>query len=86
VAALVLADAHALRIVAVGAEGRRAAGADPLRAALVAALLLLKPFAKGLKQFLKTADGFDLALFLFGQIFFREFPQPFARNLDGDFA
>ena len=41
VAAFVLADAHAFRIVAIGAEGRGAGRADPFRAALVAALLLL---------------------------------------------
>src|SRR5438105_1500316 len=36
---LFLSDAHALRVVAVGAEGRSAASADPFGAALMAALL-----------------------------------------------
>ena len=42
VAVLVLADPHAFGIVAVGAERRGAGGADPLVAALVAALLFLR--------------------------------------------
>src|SRR5262249_11601303 len=46
IAALLLADAHALRIVAIGAVGRGAGGADPLAAALVAALLLGEPLAQ----------------------------------------
>ena len=40
VPAFVLADAHAFRIVAIGAEGRGAGRANPLVAALVALLLL----------------------------------------------
>src|ERR1700733_6912479 len=39
-AAFVLADAHALGMVAIGAERRRPACADPFRTALMAALLL----------------------------------------------
>src|SRR5438046_2015212 len=46
VAVLLLADPHAFGIVAVGAERRGAGGADPLAAALMAALLFLKPLAK----------------------------------------
>src|SRR3546814_17923561 len=42
VARLVLADAHAFGIVAIGAEGRGACRADPLAAALMAALLFLE--------------------------------------------
>src|SRR6185503_20572111 len=43
VAVGLLADAHTGRVVAVGTVWRCAAGADPLRAALVPALLLGEP-------------------------------------------
>ena len=59
-----LADAHAGRIVAVGPIGRRAAGADPFLAALVAALLLLEPLLERLHQLVPTAKRFDQLLLL----------------------
>src|SRR5262249_14937822 len=42
----VLTDANAFRIVAIGAVRRCAGSSDPLRAALVATLLLGQPFAQ----------------------------------------
>src|SRR5690606_2725878 len=59
VAALVLTDAYALRIVAIGAEGRGAGGADPFRAALVPALLLLEALFQRLHQLLEAASRLD---------------------------
>ncbi len=53
-AAFVLADAHALRVVAIGAERRRPACADPFRAALVAPLLLGEALAERLHQLVET--------------------------------
>src|SRR4029077_6471313 len=60
VAALLLADADALGVVAVGAEGGGAAGADPLRAALVAAFLLFQPLLERLHQLVPAAERRDL--------------------------
>ena len=60
VAVGVLADAHAFGIVAIGAERRGAAGADPFAAALVAALLLLEPLAQRLHQLVEAAQRLDL--------------------------
>ena len=59
VAVAVLADADAFRVVAIGAEGRGARGADPFAAALVAALLLLQALLQGLEE-LVPAHGLDL--------------------------
>src|SRR4030095_17162269 len=47
---VVLSDAYALGVVAVGAEGAGPAGADPLRAVLVAGALLLEPLLPRLHQ------------------------------------
>src|SRR5581483_11108430 len=63
---LLLADAHAGRVVAVGAVGRGTAGADPLLAALVAALLLLEALLELLHDLLPAAQGLDLGLLLLG--------------------
>ena len=79
--ALVLADAHALGIVAVGPEGRGAAGADPLVAALVAFLLLLQALLQGLHQLLEAAQRLDLGLLLVGEELFCELLQPFRRDV-----
>jgi hypothetical protein len=78
-----LADAHAFGIVAVGAEGRGARGADPFLAALVAPLLLFHALAQKLKELVQPADCLDLSLFLLGQIFFGEFLEPRRRDLGG---
>ncbi len=77
VAALVLADAHAFGIVAIGAEGRGAGRADPFRAALVAALLLLQPLLQRLHQLVEAAERLDQLLFLLGQVLLGELAQPF---------
>src|SRR6185437_13925987 len=86
VAVLVLADAHALGMVAIGAEGRRAGGADPFAAALVPALLLGQALAQRLHQFLPAAECRDLRLLLVGEGLFRELPQPLLGDLDTGLA
>src|SRR5690606_28848802 len=67
-AALVLADAHAFGVVAIGAEGRGAGGADPFRAALMPALLLFEPLPQRLHQLVKAAQRLDQLLLLVGQV------------------
>src|SRR3972149_1362141 len=47
-------------VVPVAAERRGPAGADPLRAALVAPFLLLQPFFQRLHQLLPAAERLDL--------------------------
>jgi len=55
VAAFFLSDANALGIVAVGAERARSRGADPFRAALVPAALLLESLFQGFHQLVPAA-------------------------------
>src|SRR5262249_58400821 len=81
-AVLVLAAPHALRIVAIGAVWRGAGGADPLAAALVAALLLGEPLAQGLEQLVETAHGLDHLLLLVGEVLLGELFEPLGRDLD----
>ena len=76
-AAFGLADAHAFRIVAIGAERRGACRADPFGAALVAALLLFEPLAQRLHQLVEAAKCRDQFLLLVGQVLFGKPPQPF---------
>ena len=76
VAVVVLADAHPFGVVAVGAEGRRAGGADPLRSPLVALLLLLQALFQRLHQLVPAAQGLDLRPFLGRQGTFSQFAQP----------
>ena len=76
VAALVLADADALGVVAEGAERRGAGGADPLRAALVPALLLAQAVGERLHQLVEAAHRLDLRLLLRGQVLLDELLQP----------
>ena len=83
VAVAVLADAHALGIVAVGAERRGAGGADPFLAALVAALLLGEPLAQRFQQLVQAAHRLDLPLLLLGEMFLGELLEPFQRNFRG---
>ena len=66
-AALLLADADTFRIEPTGTEWRRAAGADPLIAALMPLLLLLETLAQCFQQFLPTAERLDLRFFVVGQ-------------------
>jgi hypothetical protein len=80
VAPLVLADANALRVVAVGAERAGAAGADHLVAALVALLLFLEALLQGLHQ-LVPAHLLDRGLFLRRELELELLLQPFERNV-----
>ena len=80
VAVLFLPDPHAFGIVAVGAERRGAGGADPLVAALMAALLFLQALAKRLHE-LVPAHRLDLLLLFLGEVFFRKLLQPFGGNV-----
>src|SRR4029077_16416313 len=80
-AVLVLADAHALGIEAVGAERRGPGRSDPLAAALVALLLLLETLLQRLHELLPSAHRLDLGLLLVGQQFLGELAQPFLGDL-----
>ena len=73
---LVLADPHPLGVVAEGAERRGAGGADPLRAALVAALLLAQAVGERLHQLVEAAHRLDLRLLLGRQMPLDELAQP----------
>src|SRR6185437_2825610 len=86
VAVLLLADAHALGIVAIGAEGRGAGGADPFAAALVPALLLGETLAQRLHQLFPAAECCDLRLLLIGEVLLREPAQPLLGDLDAGLA
>src|SRR5438270_13677244 len=81
VARALLADAHALGVVAVGAERRGAGGADPFRAALMPAFLLLQPLLQGLHQLLPAAERFDLLLLFFTQRQLDLLEEPLERHL-----
>ena len=59
---LLLADPDAFRVVAVGAERARAAGADPLDAALVPTLLLFEAFLQRLHELVPAAERLDQLL------------------------
>ena len=76
VAVAVLADAHPFRVVAVGAEGRGTARADPFRAALVTPLLLGEALFQGLEQ-LVPAERPDLGLLGLREVLLDELAQPF---------
>ena len=80
VAALVLADADALRVVAIGAERAGAAGADHLAAALVALLLLLEALLQRLHQ-LVPAHLLDRRLLFGRQLELERLAQPLERNV-----
>src|SRR5690606_33432260 len=80
VAALLLPDADALGVVAVGAEGRGAARADPLVAALVPALLLLEALLERLHELLPAAERLDLLFLLLGQVELDLLQQPLERD------
>src|ERR1700733_13884746 len=81
-AAFVLADAHAFGLVAIGAERRRSAGADPFRAALMAPLLLGEALAQRLHQ-LVEAELLDLSPLLGTKISLHHSAQPFLRQVSG---
>ena len=78
-AALVLPDANARRVVAIRAERRGAAGADPFVATLVALLLLFKTLLERLHE-LVPVHRLEL-LALFGRKhFFDDFLEPIFRD------
>ena len=56
---VVLPDAHAFRVVTIGAEGRGATGADPFGAALVAGTLLFQALLQRLHQLVPAAERLD---------------------------
>ena len=77
----VLPDAHAFRVVAVGAERRGAGGADPLVPALVPLVLLLQALLERLHETLPAAQGLDFGLFGLRQVADADFLQPAGRQL-----
>ena len=81
-AAFLLSDSHAFRIVAIGAEGRGPGRTDPLGAPLVPTLLFLEPLAERLHQLVPAAERFDLRFLFFGQQALGEFFEPFPGQLD----
>src|SRR5207344_2571375 len=74
------ADPDALRVVAAVAERRGAARADPLVAALVAALLFLEALAQRLHE-LVPAERRDRGLLLGAQFALEGLAQPVVRDL-----
>src|SRR5690606_31857774 len=68
VPALMLADPHAFRIVAVGPERRSSGGADPFRAALMPGALFLQPLLQRLQQLVEATQRLDQLLFLIGKM------------------
>src|SRR5690606_27456535 len=77
---LVLADAHALGIVAIRAEGRGSGSADPFRSALMALLLLREALAQGLHQLVEAAQGLDQLLVFLRQMLLGKTHQPVERQ------
>jgi hypothetical protein len=80
VAALVLADANTLRVVAIGAEGRGAAGADHLVAAFMALLLLFEALLQRLHE-LVPAHLLDRRLLFGRELELELLLQPLKRNV-----
>ena len=83
VAALVLTNPDALRVLPKGAKGAGATGADPLAAALVPFLLLFKTLFEGFHEFV-PAHLFNFGALLGAQVEFEVFAQPFERNVPGE--
>ena len=71
------ADAHAFGVVAAMAERRGAAGADPLVAALVAALLLGEPLLERRHDLVPRAERLDRRHLLGGEVIFGDQLEPF---------
>src|SRR5690606_8760558 len=69
--------ARALGIVAAVAEWRRAAGADPLRSALVAPLLLCKPLPEGRHDLVPGTERLDRFHLLGRQVELGDLFEPF---------
>src|SRR5690606_28640066 len=83
VTTFLLADAHALGIVAIGTERRSAGSADPFRATLMARFLFLQPLAQRLHQLFETAEGFDQSLLFLREVLLGKPAQPFVRQVGG---
>ena len=83
VAALVLADAYALRVDAVGTEWTGAARAYPLAAAFVALFLLLEALLERLHQ-LVPAHLLDLGFVLGAELELEVLAQPVQRHFFGE--
>jgi len=83
VAALVLPDAYALRVVAIGTEGAGAGGADHAAAALVAFLLLLETLLQRRHQ-LFPAHLLDRGLVGGAEFEFQGLAQPVQRHFLGE--
>ena len=82
-AAFILADAHAFGVVAISTKGRGPGGADPLVAALMAALLLFEAFFECFHQLVEAAQSFDLGFFLFRQMLFGHLLEPVGGDVHG---
>ena len=82
VAAFVLADPHTLGVVAIGAEGRGAGGADPFRPALVAPLLFGESLFQRFHELVETAERLDFGHLLAAEVFLGELPQPVGGEVD----
>ena len=74
VAALLLADAHAFGIVAIGAEGEVPAVPIHLMPPWCRPLLFLEPLFQRLHHLVQPAQCLDLILLLLGEIFLGELP------------
>ena len=78
------ADADAFGIIAAVAERRGAAGADPLAATLVAALLLGQTLLECGHDLVPRSQRLDLGHLLGGEVFFGDQPQPFLGDVGGN--
>ena len=72
----VLPDADAFGVVAIGAEGGCPGGADPLVAALMAALLLFQPLFQGFHELVEPAKRLDFRHLFGGQVAFGHLAKP----------
>ena len=81
IAVAVLPDTDAFGVIAISADRRGAAGADPFAAALVSLLLLGEALAQGFHQLVPAERG-ELLLFLLGEVLLGELLQPFLWNID----
>ena len=77
------ADPHAFGIVARIAEGRGAAGSDPLVAALVTLFLFLEPLLQRLHDLVPVTQRLDLFHLFFGKEFLGHRLEPVFGDIDG---
>ncbi len=82
-ARLLLTNADAFRVIAVGTERAGASRTDPLAAALMPALLLFEALFQGFHQLLPAAQRLDQLFLFLGQIFFNQLAQPLFRDHRG---